>query len=53
MTVKSMAESPRLVDRKIRGGKEDRLLNTKLQTVGRKTRLLGGLYARTKMNTEL
>lgn len=52
MTVKSMAESPRLVDRKIRGGKEDRWLNRKLQTVGRETRLLGGLHARTKMNTQ-
>lgn len=52
MTVKSMAESPRLLDRKIRLGKEDRWLNRKLQTVGRETRLLGGLYARTKVNTE-
>lgn len=49
MTVKSMAESPRLLDRKIRGGKEDRWLNRKLQTVGRETRLLGGLRARTKV----
>lgn len=47
-----MAESPRLLDRKIRGGKEDRWLNRKLQTVGRETRLLGALYARTKVNTE-
>lgn len=52
MTVKSMAESPRLVDRKIRGEKEDRWLNRKLQTVGRETRLLGGLYTWTKVNTE-